>query len=133
MTFCVGTMNTETGWEVKSPENAAYLHFYYWFVSRKSQDKLIAEIPSFYHLWKTYGENRENLVENCNTFLTKYMQELFPDVTVLCNYRNVEGTSSLYHLVATVTVRHAGVEYKLAQLIEVRPEMFNLLERSRTS
>jgi len=129
--FCVGTMSSKTGWETKSVENAMYLHFYYWFISRENQSKTISQVPSFYKLWKDYGEKPDDMISNTKLFLTKYMQELFPNVNVDVKTTNVNGTISLYNLNVNVRVTVGDVGYSLSKIVEVRPDAFLLLDKHR--
>lgn len=132
MTFCIGSMNSAVGWENKSINKAMALHFYYWFVSRENQSKTISQIPSFYALWKRYGEKQGELVTAMNDFLKLYMQEQFPVVTVDCQIVPVDNTTSLYNLAVNVVVKDSGIDYPLAKIIEVNPTNFQLLEKSRS-
>lgn len=129
--FCVGTMSSSTGWETKSVENAMNLHFYYWFVTRENQSRVITQVPSFYAVWKRFGEKKEDMISNTQELLTLYMKEQFPDTTVTVEAEAINGSISMYKLKANVKVRHEGITYSLAKVVEVRPSNFVLLDKFR--
>lgn len=131
MGFCVGTLSTANGWETKSVENAMNLHFYYWFVSRENQSKLVVKVPSFYALWKRYGEKQDEMLSNTIDTLTLYMKELFDNVKVTADINNLNNTESLYALMINVSVTVSGITYSLAKVVEMRPNNFTLLEKHR--
>lgn len=106
-------------------------HFYYWFVSRENQSRIISKVPSFYKLWKDYGEKQNEMVSNTQTYLTSYMQELFDDVTVTVNVEAVDNSISMYRLLVSCIVNYQGTRYSLAKVVSVRPDSFNLLDKHR--
>lgn len=132
MTHCIATMSSGIGWETKSINKGMELHFYYWFVAKESQSKLIGSIPSFYALWKRYGEKQNELQAAVKEFLKLYMQEQFPIVNVDCQFIPVDNTQSLYNLAVNVTVTDNEISYSLAKIIEVNPNNFQLLEKHRS-
>jgi len=129
--FCVGTMSSDTGWETKSVDNAMSKHFYYWFVSRANQSRLLSDIPSFYKLWKDYGERQDEMVSQTQTLLTAYMKELFPTVTVTVVAEAIDGSISMYRLKVNCRVDYNGTSYNLAEVVAVRPDAFTLLDKHR--
>lgn len=129
--FCVGTMRSGIGWETDSVESAMNDHMYYWFVSRERQSKLINKVPSFYALWRRYGETPEQFQTAMRETLELYMKELFPVTTVTIKIEYINGSTSLYRLSADVQVTHDNVKYSLAKVVEVRPENFELLDKHR--
>jgi len=129
--FCVATMSSDTGWETKSVDNAMNRHFFYWFVSRENQSRIISKVPSFYKLWKDFGERQNDMISNTQTFLTAYMKELFPDVNVTVNAEAVDGSTSMYRLLVSCTVTVEGIKYSLAKVVAIRPDNFELLDKHR--
>ena len=129
--FCVGTMQSATGWETKSVENAMNLHFYYWFVTRESQSRCLSKVPSFYALWKRFGEKQEDMISNTNQLLGLYMKEQWPDTTITVTTENIGNTESLYRLLIDCKVKYAGVTYSLSKAVAIRPDNFELLDKHR--
>lgn len=129
--FCVATMSSDTGWETKSVDNAMNRHFFYWFVSRENQSRIISKVPSFYKLWKDYGEKQNEMISNTQTFLTAYMKELFANVNVTVNTEAVDGSASMYRLLVSCTVTLDGIQYSLAKVVAIRPDNFELLDKHR--
>lgn len=130
-TFCVGTMRTSHGWEIASAEEAASLHLMYWFASRRSQGRIYAKVPSFYFLWKQYGENKDRLVEEVGNNLESYFKELFEGVTVQCTAKNIEGSRSQYHLQIAVRFTVDNVQFDLAKSVMVTEEYYKALDEAR--
>lgn len=132
--FIVGGMNTRTGWETQSPYEAMSWHIVYWFASRRSQGMVLGNVPSFYYLWKTYGENRETMVEQTDEALKSYFSELFSglgQVSTQVGYVNVEGELNNYHLNIAVRVNYNGRSYDLARTVLVTGEKYKLLDEAR--
>lgn len=131
MTFCVATLSSKHGFETKSPEEALSLHFMYWFTSRRSQGKVKDAVPSFYYLVGQHGTNPERLQEAARTELLAYMKELFPQVEVFVNRKELPGSNSQYHLIIGATISHEDKKYNLAQTIIITGEEFRILDKAR--
>lgn len=132
--FCVGTMSTRSGFETQSVYEAMSHHIGYWFQSRKSQGMVLGDVPSFYYLWKTYGENREGMVENTYTALKAYFEELFPDlgqVSTQVTYTDVTGELNNYHLNIAVRVNYNSRTYDLARVVLITGEKYKLIDEAR--
>lgn len=129
--FCIGTMQSGVGWETKSVENAMNLHFYYWFVSRESQSRVMSKVPSFYAVWKRFGEKQDTMISNTNETLLLYMKEVFPDTKVTVTAENLSNTESMYRLLIDCQVTYNGTKYSLSKAVQIRPDNFELLDKHR--
>jgi len=129
--FCVGTMSSADGWETKSPQRAMALHFMYWLASRRSQGKVIPNVPSFYYLWGKFGRNPTEMVRATKDAFDLYVKELFPvsEVEVDIQYQN--DTKTVYHLVIAAKFVYNGVSYDMAKAVLVTGELFKVLETER--
>ncbi|MGB3945557.1 MAG: hypothetical protein WBK76_01840 [Candidatus Saccharimonadales bacterium] len=131
MTFCVASLSTKSGWETKSPQEALALHFTYWFASRRSQGKVLVNTPSFYYLWKQYGESPDKLVEETKNELENYLKELFPQCSVNVVKELMEGQLHNYRIIIGAQVAHNGYVYDLGQSVVVTGEGYKVLDQAR--
>lgn len=129
--FCVGTMDTSSGWEVESPTEALSLHFTYWFTSRHSQGKVVPETPSFYYLWAKHGTQKEVLIDQTQIEFQNYLEELFPDSIVEVESRDVMDSNSNYNLIIKAIIISDGKRYDLARTILVTGEHYTILDDAR--
>ncbi|UYE93442.1 hypothetical protein [Shewanella phage FishSpeaker] len=130
-TFCVGTMRTSHGWETSSAEEAASLHITYWLASRHSQGRIYNKVPSFYYLWKEFGDNKDRLVEEVGNHLEEYFKELFEGVLVQCTAEFNEGSKSKYNLRIALRFTVDGNQYDLSKAVLVTKEYYRALDDAR--
>jgi len=130
-TFCVATMSTRSGFEVKSPQEAMALHFMYWFTSRRDQGKVIGEVPSFYFLWATHGTTPETMVERTQQEFESYMRELFPQAQVLVQKKTVDNEVNNYHLLMSARAIVDGETYDLSEVVLVTGRLYEVLDKAR--
>lgn len=129
--FCIGTMDTSSGWETQSVEAAISLHVTYWFTGRQNQGKILGDVPNFYMLFKDYSSNPEQMVSQMRDKFKAYMEEQFDDVIVDVSRQNVTGETNNYRLILASRVVVDGVKYDLAQTILVTGELYKVLDTER--
>lgn len=129
--FCVGTMSTKSGWEIKSPEEALALHFMYWFASRRNQGKVIGGVPSFYFLWAEHGKTPETMIERTRVELDLYVKELFPESEVSVTKQENHGTLTQYTLIIAARVVSDGIAYDMANVVLITGEHYKVLDDKR--
>lgn len=130
-TFCVGTMDSSTGWEIQSPEEALAKHFLYWFTSRRNQGIVIGEVPSFYYLFMKFSRTPASLVEKAQQEFDEYLKELFVQRTVRVSYQFIGESRSLYTVQIDAQVINDGKVYDLGRTIEVTGEEYKILDDER--
>lgn len=130
-TFCVGTMDSSTGWEIQSPEKALSKHFMYWFTSRRNQGIVMGKVPSFYYLFMKYARTPQALVEKATQEFDEYLKELFPQRTVRITYAYKGESRSLYTVQIDAQVINDGKAYDLGRTIEVTGEEYRILDDER--
>lgn len=129
--FIVGTMSTATGWEITSPTEALARHITYWFQSRRSQGKILGNVPSFYYLAKQYGDTPEKLVEQAQLELARYIKELFPTSDVQVTKENLTEGGNNYRLIIAARVVHKDESYDLARAVLMTGSKYTLLDKER--
>lgn len=129
--FIVGTMSTATGWETTSPTEALARHITYWFQSRRSQGKIMGNVPSFYYLVKQYGQTPEKLIEQAQIELDRYIKELFPVSNVAVSKENLTEGGNNYRLIIAARVIHENESYDLARAVLMTGSKYTLLDKER--
>lgn len=129
--FCVGTMSTRSGWEIKSPQEAMALHFMYWFTSRRDQGKVIGQVPSFYFLWAAHGTTPETMMERTQQEFAAYMKELFPQSEVSVQKQTVQNELNNYHLLLSARAIVDGLAYDLSEVVLVTGSLYQVLDKAR--
>lgn len=129
--FCVATLDTASGWETKSPEEALALHFTYWFTSRRNQGRVIGGVPSFYFLWAAHGKVPETLQERAREEFNDYLKELFPISEVSVEINDLNPTTSTYHLAISARIIVDNLAYDLAKVVLVTGEKYRILDEAR--
>lgn len=130
-TFIVGTMSTTSGWETTSVTEALARHITYWFQSRYNQGRVLGQTPSFYYLFKTYGQTPERLIEQSQIELASYIKELFPDSQVSVTKEDISERGSTYRMGIAAIVVSQGQTYDLAQAVLVTGSKYKLIDEER--
>jgi len=128
---CVATLSSTDGWEVKSPARALGLHFMYWLTSRRSQDKLLGDVPSFYYLWAKHSTTPETMVEKTREAWKAYVKELFPVSEVEVQIITKPDINSVYTLGISAGVVVDGVRYDMAKSVLITGSLFEVLDQGR--
>lgn len=130
-TFCVGTMDSSTGWEIQSPEEALSKHFLYWFTSRRNQGIILDKVPSFYYLFMKHSRTPTALVEKAQQEFDNYLSELFTQRTVRVSFEYIGETKSLYTVQIDAQVINDGKVYDLGRKIQITGEEYKILDDER--
>lgn len=89
------------------------------------------DVPSFYYLWKTYGESPDRLIEKTKLELEAYVKELFPVCAVTVSQEKISEAGSTYTLIIAVRVTVNNENYDLADAILVTGSKYKLLDQAR--
>lgn len=130
-TFCVGTLDSSVGFETQSVEEAISRHFAYWFASRRNQDKIMGEVPSWNYLYMTYNRTPDRLAEKAKEELDTYFGELFPQRNVTVSFEYINETKSLYSIQISVQVISDGLAYDVGRTILKTGEFYKVLDSER--
>lgn len=129
--FCIGTMDTSTGWETQSVEAAISRHITYWFSGRENQGKVLGGVPNFYMLFKNFSSRPEQMVDQMRDKFKAYLEEQFDDVAVDVGRQNLTGELNNYRLTLSARVVADGVKYDIARTILVTGELYKVLDMER--
>lgn len=129
--FCIGTMDTSTGWETQSVEAAISRHITYWFSGRENQGKVLGGVPNFYMLFKNFSSRPEQMVDQMRDKFKAYLEEQFDDVAVDVGRQNLTGELNNYRLTLSARVVADGVKYDIARTILVTGELYKVLDTER--
>lgn len=129
--FCIGTMDTSSGWETQSVEAAIARHVTYWFTGRENQGKVLGKVPNFYMLFKNYSAQPEQMVNEMRDKFKAYLEEQFDSVVVDVSRQNLTGEINNYRLTLSARVVVDGVKYDIAQTILVTGELYKVLDTER--
>lgn len=130
-TFIVGTMSTTSGWETTSVTEALAKHITYWFQSRYNQGRVLGKTPSFYYLFKTYGQTPDRLIEQSQIELESYIKELFPVCRISVTKEDISDRGSVYRMIIAAVVVSQGQSYDLAQAVLVTGSKYKLIDEER--